>query len=385
MTARTCSTRSTRSSPRTSATTSATPSLPIPSTSRPTPIPRATAPSAPRIRTPTSCCTSPARPTTGSSSAAPSSRPPRPTPTRRSSSRRSATGASQELSDYAVGFIADMGAPGIRHICRSSFAQRGAVEDYPLSGRFDEIDTMIVFDDVEIPWENVLFYRHTRAAAFIRATLHRYSMFAFVQRHLRFADLLVGVAALNANQTGVKAHQGVREKLAELACLPRGHPRAPDRGDRARRAQPGRAADAQPGAALHRPRARLHPAAGDDAPRPRPVRRPALRHPERGHVPGPRGRAVAGQVPRASATSAPSSGGGCSRSPATCSTPTTPGTGSPSSCSRSPRRSPTCWPSTTTTTSRARSTSCAATPASTPRRRRGGAGAARVTSSAAAS
>ena len=128
----------------------------------------------------------------------------------------------QELSDYAVGFIADMGAPGIRHICRSSFAQRGPVEDYPLSGRFDEIDTMIVFDDVEIPWENVLFYRHTRAAAFIRATLHRYSMFAFVQRHLRFADLLVGVAALNANQTGVKAHQGVREKLAELAVYREG-------------------------------------------------------------------------------------------------------------------------------------------------------------------
>jgi 4-hydroxyphenylacetate 3-monooxygenase len=127
-----------------------------------------------------------------------------------------------ELSDYAVGFIAEMGAPGIRHICRSSFAERGTVEDYPLSNRFDEIDTMIVFDDVEIPWENVFFYRHTRAAAFIRATLHRYSMFPFVQRHLRFADLLVGIAYVNASQTGVKMHQGVREKLAELACYREG-------------------------------------------------------------------------------------------------------------------------------------------------------------------
>ncbi len=123
-----------------------------------------------------------------------------------------------ELSDYAVGFVADMGAPGVKHICRSSFATHLPHEDYPLSNRFDEIDTMIVFDDVEIPWENVFFYRHTRAAAYIRATLHRYSMFAFVQRHLRFADLLVGVAYTNAVQTGVKMHQGVREKLAELAC-----------------------------------------------------------------------------------------------------------------------------------------------------------------------
>jgi 4-hydroxyphenylacetate 3-monooxygenase len=127
-----------------------------------------------------------------------------------------------ELSDYAVGFLADMAAPGIRHICRSTFAGRGSDADYPLSNRFDEIDTMIVFDDVEIPWENVFFYRHTRAAAFIRATLHRYSMFPFVQRHLRFADLLVGVAYTNVTQTGVKMHQGVREKLAELVCYREG-------------------------------------------------------------------------------------------------------------------------------------------------------------------
>ena len=38
---------------------------------------------------------------------------------------------------------------------------RAPAEDYPLSNRFDEVDTLLVFDDVEIPWENVLFYRHT--------------------------------------------------------------------------------------------------------------------------------------------------------------------------------------------------------------------------------
>lgn len=122
------------------------------------------------------------------------------------------------LSDYAVGFLARMGAQGIKHICRSSFVGRGSPEDYPLGNRFDEIDTMIIFDDVLVPWEDVFFYRHVRAASFIRATLHRYSMFAFVQRHLRLADLLIGIAYANALQTGVKMHQGVREKLAQLVC-----------------------------------------------------------------------------------------------------------------------------------------------------------------------
>src|SRR5699024_2961302 len=69
----------------------------------------------------------------------------------------------QEHSEYAVGFLAHMGAPGIKFICRSGFATRVPIEDYPLSNKFDEIDTMIIFDDVEIPWEDVFFYRHTRA------------------------------------------------------------------------------------------------------------------------------------------------------------------------------------------------------------------------------
>ncbi len=86
-----------------------------------------------------------------------------------------------------------------------------------LSNRCDEVDTLLIFDDVLIPWENVLFYRHTRAASFIRGTLHRYSAFPFVQRILSIADLMIGTALFNVRQTGLDQQQAVREKLAELA------------------------------------------------------------------------------------------------------------------------------------------------------------------------
>ncbi len=125
-------------------------------------------------------------------------------------------------SDYAVGFICDLGSPNLKFICRTGFAGRAPIEDYPLANRFDEIDTLLVFDNVLIPWENVLFYRHTKAAAFIRATLHRYSAFAFVQRNLRLADLLIGAALFNARQTGLEKQQAVQEKLAELAVYREG-------------------------------------------------------------------------------------------------------------------------------------------------------------------
>ena len=123
----------------------------------------------------------------------------------------------QAYSDYAVGFICDLASTNLKFICRTGFAGRAPEADYPLANRFDEVDTLVIFDNVLIPWENVLFYRHTRAAAFIRATLHRYSAFAFVQRNLKVADMLIGAALFNARQTGLDKQQAVQEKLAELA------------------------------------------------------------------------------------------------------------------------------------------------------------------------
>jgi 4-hydroxyphenylacetate 3-monooxygenase len=125
-------------------------------------------------------------------------------------------------SDYAVGFICDLSSPRLKFICRTGFAGRAPADDYPLSNRFDEVDTLVIFDDVLIPWENVLFYRHTKAAVFIRATLHRYSAFAFVQRNLKLADMLIGAALFNVRQTGLEKQQAVQEKLSKLAIYREG-------------------------------------------------------------------------------------------------------------------------------------------------------------------
>lgn len=125
-------------------------------------------------------------------------------------------------SDYAVGFICDLNSPNLKFICRTGFAGRAPADDYPLSNKFDEVDTLVIFDDVLIPWENVLFYRHTKAAMFIRATLHRYSAFAFTQRNLKLADMMIGAALFNVRQTGLDKQQAVQEKLAQLACYREG-------------------------------------------------------------------------------------------------------------------------------------------------------------------
>jgi 4-hydroxyphenylacetate 3-monooxygenase len=66
-------------------------------------------------------------------------------------------------TDLALMFITPMNAPGVKIICRASYEMTAGVMgtpfDYPLSSRFDENDAIFVFDNVLIPWENVLLHR----------------------------------------------------------------------------------------------------------------------------------------------------------------------------------------------------------------------------------
>ncbi|MCW8086276.1 4-hydroxyphenylacetate 3-hydroxylase family protein [Sabulicella glaciei] len=128
----------------------------------------------------------------------------------------------EKESIHAVGCIVRMGAPGVKHICRAGFAHVGDPRDNPIASRFDEVEALVVFDDVLVPWEDVFFYRHTRAAQQVRATLHRYSAFPYVLRLLYVADAMIGVAMWNARQTGLEKLQAVQEKLADLVCYREG-------------------------------------------------------------------------------------------------------------------------------------------------------------------
>ncbi|MCH7996590.1 MAG: 4-hydroxyphenylacetate 3-hydroxylase family protein [Chloroflexi bacterium] len=124
----------------------------------------------------------------------------------------------EAMKDYAVGFITPMNAKGLKLICRTALAVGKDPRDYPIATKFDEIDTLLIFDDVLVPWENVLFSRIPEVAAHIRGTLHRYMVFPFLLRTLFRADMLLGTAFLNIEQTGLEKVPQVREKLTTLMC-----------------------------------------------------------------------------------------------------------------------------------------------------------------------
>jgi 4-hydroxyphenylacetate 3-monooxygenase len=62
--------------------------------------------------------------------------------------------------DYAISFVAPMNAPGMKLYPRRPYASIAtSTYDYPLSARYDETDSMVVMDDVFVPWEHVFIYK----------------------------------------------------------------------------------------------------------------------------------------------------------------------------------------------------------------------------------
>ena len=56
---------------------------------------------------------------------------------------------------FALNFAIPCSTKGLRFLCRDSFDQGRSHFDYPLSSRFDEMDCVVFFDDVLVPWERV--------------------------------------------------------------------------------------------------------------------------------------------------------------------------------------------------------------------------------------
>ena len=63
--------------------------------------------------------------------------------------------------DYAISAVMPINADGVRLYPRRPYsAMATSAYDYPLSARFDEVDTTVVLRDVLVPWEQVFIYRN---------------------------------------------------------------------------------------------------------------------------------------------------------------------------------------------------------------------------------
>jgi 4-hydroxyphenylacetate 3-monooxygenase len=123
--------------------------------------------------------------------------------------------------NYAISVMVPVSAPGVEILSRRSYASAAtSTYDYPLSSRFDEIDSLVIFNDVFVPWENVFVYRDLDLVQAQWWDTPAW-LLGNNQAQVRFAvklDFLVGVAAKVAAMNGIDKLPPVQSTLGELAA-----------------------------------------------------------------------------------------------------------------------------------------------------------------------
>jgi 4-hydroxyphenylacetate 3-monooxygenase len=113
-------------------------------------------------------------------------------------------------------------AKGVTLWSRQSLEENAKNEfDSPLSWRFDETDSMVMCDNVKVPWERVFLMDDAVLSRdiYIRTPGHCY---ANHQSNVRFRSklqLIVGLASRVAESTGADQVPAVRELLGRLAAM----------------------------------------------------------------------------------------------------------------------------------------------------------------------
>jgi len=113
-------------------------------------------------------------------------------------------------------------SPGVKLHCRPSYeymsAAMGTPFDYPLSSRMDENDSILVFKDVFIPYENVFAYGDIEKVNnfFPRSGFLPRFMFQGCTRLAVKLDFLAGLLLKAVEATGAKDFRGVQAAVGEV-------------------------------------------------------------------------------------------------------------------------------------------------------------------------
>jgi len=125
--------------------------------------------------------------------------------------------AASDTNSFAFAFTIPCGTPGMKLICRESLAYGESRVDHPLSSRFEEMDTIVVFDDVLVPWDRVflksdpeLCSRHFPETGCLAHMAQQVTI-----KNICKTEFVLGIACSIAEALGSNEFQHVQEKIAE--------------------------------------------------------------------------------------------------------------------------------------------------------------------------
>jgi len=123
--------------------------------------------------------------------------------------------------NYANCLAVPVAAEGLKLYPRKPYARAGSAADYPLSSRFDESDSYVIFDNVFVPWERVFIYRNVELSRdqWRKTPSHLLGNHQAQVRYVTKLRFMAGLAQRMNEMTGNIAQPAVVGMMGELASL----------------------------------------------------------------------------------------------------------------------------------------------------------------------
>ena len=124
----------------------------------------------------------------------------------------------EEDAPYSFAFCLPNATDGLKFICRETVDYGRNHFDHPLGSRFEELDAVVVFDDVFVPWENVFLYRDVKACndAYAATSAVVHMSHQVICKNIAKTEFLLGLVSLMIDAVGIEIFQHVQEKVAEI-------------------------------------------------------------------------------------------------------------------------------------------------------------------------
>jgi 4-hydroxyphenylacetate 3-monooxygenase len=124
----------------------------------------------------------------------------------------------EEDAPYAFALILPNATPGLKFLCRESVDYGRNTFDHPLGARFEEMDAVVIFDDVFVPWENIFLYRDVDACnqAYSATGAIVHMSHQVVCKNIAKTEFLLGLASLIVDAIAIEKFQHIHEKIAEM-------------------------------------------------------------------------------------------------------------------------------------------------------------------------
>jgi 4-hydroxyphenylacetate 3-monooxygenase len=121
-------------------------------------------------------------------------------------------------SPFALNFAIPCGTPGLKFQCRDSFDLGRSHFEHPLGSRFEEMDCVVFFDNVLVPWERVFLLGDVDLLNNTATVTHSMTHTAHqgAAKNLAKCEFVLGVALLMTKTLGNAHLPHTEERIGEL-------------------------------------------------------------------------------------------------------------------------------------------------------------------------